>query len=359
MKDMFAFPPEWRLTIKRIPDQLVRRANEGVNMYLASACSLPWSNAKAVTMFAIIEWFRRMKAAGAYRDVDTFVEGTSGNTGKALLYLTLPDPTLGIKEVILIVKDDVLGPKRHALVIGGATILPPDIGKTAIAKARAMGGGGWKDGKLEASGNVLNLDQYGHPAGWRGHYCFTGPDILAGMRDQFGVKPTRLAAGIGSGGTLGGTAQFLCEAVDGNIATTAVLLARGHEAPGMRTLVDASPPGVTLRWSDMSTKKVEVATKPSYLAALQLARATGTDVGVSTGTTYMGEDEAIEQAFADGSIEQWRSPDDGKVHSVIIGSDTSFAYGDRFDAYLPLGKWREEGKLPLPWEWEWQEEVAR
>lgn len=348
---------DWRLTLRRIHDILNPHAHLGVELYLAWAGSLPYGNAKAVTVYGILRWFREMKSRGFFKDVDIIVEATSGNTGLVMVYMILTDPSFGIKIVRLVVKNSLPEAKKTVLTIGGAHVIPATEGLTTVATARQMGGGGWLSDGLTANGNVLNFDQYGHPAGPAIHCEFTGPAILHDMQTQFGIKPNQFIGGAGSGGTVLGVDESLRNALDGEIGTTGVVLAPEQEAPGMRTYEEIASE-ITLPLFDLlgmpGNHLIEAWTRPSYLAATWLARVTGCPVGPSTGACYMGHIDSMNRQIADGSINRFIDKKTGKVRCVIFGSDGNAAYTDRFAAHLPFETWEKRGKMPLPWEWNWR-----
>jgi cystathionine beta-synthase len=126
------------------------------------------------------------------------VEGTGGNTGVGLAMaaavkgyrcvFTVPDKMSEGKISLL----RAFGAK----VIVTPTVAPPDpMNYCAVARRIAA-----------AEPNALYIDQYDNLANRECHYRTTGPEILRQLADV-----DVLVAGLGTGGTLCGTARFLKE----------------------------------------------------------------------------------------------------------------------------------------------------
>jgi cystathionine beta-synthase len=144
--------------------------------------------------------------SGALRAGGVIVEGTSGNTGVGLaivaaqrgyrLIVTVPDKTSHEKLAIL----DALG--AEVVVTDGA--LPRQHPNHVANLARRIADdtpGGW------------HANQYDNPANPSAHRDTTGPEI---WRDTAG-KVTHFVAGVGTGGTITGTAQFLKQVSHGAV----------------------------------------------------------------------------------------------------------------------------------------------
>ena len=134
----------------------------------------------------------------------TIIEPTSGNTGVGLamvaaargyrLVLTMPD-TMSVER------------RRLAEAYGARVELTPGSEGMAGAVARAE--------ELAASTpNSIIAGQFDNPANPRAHYETTGPEIWADTEGAVDV----LVAGVGTGGTLCGSARFLKERKSGLLA---------------------------------------------------------------------------------------------------------------------------------------------
>ena len=154
----------------------------------------PTGSVKDRPALAMIEAMEREGKIGA----DTLlIEPTSGNTGIGLaavcavkgytLVLTMPE-TMSVE-------------RRKLLAAFGAKIVLTD-GKAGVRGAIA------KAEELHAQNkNSIICGQFVNPANPAAHYRTTGPEIWADCEGKLDF----FVAGVGTGGTLGGTAKFLKE----------------------------------------------------------------------------------------------------------------------------------------------------
>ncbi|GER83477.1 putative cystathionine beta-synthase [Thermogemmatispora aurantia] len=146
---------------------------------------------------AMIEYCERQ---GLLRPGGTIVEPTSGNTGHGLAIAA------AIKgyHCIFVMTDKVSEEKRSLLRAYGAEVVicpstvPPDSPEHYKNVAHRLA--------KEIPGACCP-DQYSNPANPAAHYASTGPEI---WRDTAG-RITAFVAGIGTGGTITGTARYLKE----------------------------------------------------------------------------------------------------------------------------------------------------
>ena len=244
------------------------------------------------------------EATGKLKSGATIIEPTSGNTGIGLAAIGVPRGY----RVILTMPDTMSIERRRLLAAYGAEIVltPGAEGmKGAIAKAEELAS--TIDGAFIPS-------QFDNPANPAAHRTTTGPEIF----EDTGGHVDILVAGVGTGGTLSGTASFLRTRLP-DLKVVAVepaaspLLSEGrtgaHGLQGIganfvpdnldRTLVDEIFP---------------VTENEAYEAARRLAKAEGLLVGISSGAALHA---ALEVAKRPGNR--------GKVIVVIL-PDT----GDRY-----------------------------
>jgi cystathionine beta-synthase len=138
------------------------------------------------------------EAAGLLRPGATIVEGTSGNTGIGLALIAaargyrvitvLPDKTSSDKTDLL----RALG-AEVVITPSGRPVGHPEHVRTLARRIAEETSGGWL------------ADQYDNPANPRAHFETTGPELWRQTQGSI----THLVAGVGTGGTITGTGEYL------------------------------------------------------------------------------------------------------------------------------------------------------
>ncbi|MFJ5986060.1 cysteine synthase A [Lentzea sp. NPDC092896] len=207
------------------------------------------------------------------RGTGTIVEATSGNTGISMAAIAA---ARGYKCVIVL-PDSATSERIQLLRAFGAEIVltPYQEGYVAaIAKAEEIyreRPGSWFACQHENSDNVA------------AHYATTGPEIWNDTDGEVDV----FVCGVGTGGTLSGTAKYLKERNPG-IRVVAVepegspVLSQGwgglHRIPGLNGGFVAPTTDVAL-----IDEVLAVSNEDAYRTARELARTAGLLVGVSSG----------------------------------------------------------------------------
>src|SRR5256714_6366548 len=137
---------------------------------------------------------------GKLKPGGTIVEATSGNTG---IGLALAAAVKGYKCIFVMTDKASVEKSRYLKALGADVVITPVSAKPGtpdhyVSTAQRI---------AKETPNSFYPDQYSHPANPEAHYRTTGPEIW----EQTDGKITHFVAGIGTGGTISGTGQFLKE----------------------------------------------------------------------------------------------------------------------------------------------------
>ena len=236
-----------------------------------------------ITLLGKAEWanpggsVKDRAAAGMVRDAlqrglltpaKTLLEATSGNTGIAFAML---GAALGF-PVELAMPSNVSPERKRILGAFGAKIewTDPGLGPDgAIRRAREMAGNDPE--------RYCYLDQYSNDANWLAHYHSTGPEIW----EQTAGRVTHFVAGVGTSGTLMGTARRL---KGYNAALKAVAVhpdSPFHGIEGLKFMGDSIVPPIYN--PHLANASVEVGTEEACEMVKRMAREEGLLVGISSG----------------------------------------------------------------------------
>ncbi|CAM1358649.1 Cysteine synthase/cystathionine beta-synthase family protein [Tenacibaculum sediminilitoris] len=140
------------------------------------------------------------EADGRLKPGGTIIEGTSGNTGMGLALAAI---VKGYK-CIFVISDKQSKEKMDILRAVGAEVVvcptnvEPDDPRSYYSVSKRLG---------KETPNSWYVNQYDNPSNAQAHYEQTGPEIW----EQTDGKITHFVVGVGTGGTVSGTAKFLKE----------------------------------------------------------------------------------------------------------------------------------------------------
>ncbi|GAI59866.1 unnamed protein product [marine sediment metagenome] len=209
---------------------------------------------------------QKAEQSGELTQDKVIIEATSGNTGIALAWL-------GHKQgykVTIVMLDNTSLEKQQLLKIYGAELILTDGAygmKAAIDTAREL---------VAQDKKYFMPDQFSNPANPLAHYETTGAEIINDFPyDKIDV----LIAGIGTGGTIVGTARRLREKYP-NIRAIGVEPPAGDSIQGLKCLEEEVPPF----WdSSLAIERTIVTSQQATVVTKQLLDKEGIFAGLSSG----------------------------------------------------------------------------
>ncbi len=137
---------------------------------------------------------------GLLKPGGTIIEGTSGNTGMGLALVAIQKGY----NCIFVIPDKQSKEKMDLLKAVGAEVVvcptdvPPESKLSYYSVAKRL---------TKETPNAWYVNQYNNPSNAVAHYESTGPEIWEQTEGQI----THLVVGVGTGGTISGTAKYLKE----------------------------------------------------------------------------------------------------------------------------------------------------
>lgn len=213
------------------------------------------------------------EAAGQLKEGSTIIEPTSGNTGIGLACVA----AVRGYRLILTMPETMSQERRSMLSAYGAELVltPGSAGmQGAVDKAQEL---------ANSIPNSFLAGQFVNPANPQAHYRTTGPEI---WRDTEG-KVDILVCGVGTGGTLSGTAKYLKEQNPNLLAVavepdTSPLLSTGQAGPHKIQGIGANFVPDTLDRT-MYDQIICVKDEDAFAAGRDIVRTEGILVGISSG----------------------------------------------------------------------------
>jgi cysteine synthase B len=235
------------------------------------------------------------------------IDSTSGNTGVAYALL---GAALGIK-VRLVMPSNVTKARKDIARSFGTEVIYSDPQEGSDGAIRHV-----REVVAKSPGRYFYPDQYANPSNPLAHYHGTGPEILEAVGDTI----THFVAGLGTSGTMMGTARRLhehtrpvrCVAVEPDEAM--------HGLEGLKHMASSIVPPIYD--PHVPDENMKVSTEAGWDMADRLAREEGIHAGHSSGANVVAALRVAE--------ELQRSQQGGCVVVIIC---------DRGDRYFAPMKW--------------------
>jgi cysteine synthase len=281
------------------PDVRVLAKLEGAN---------PLSSSKDRAALRMVE---AAEAAGLLRPGSTVVEATSGNTGISLASLAA---ARGYRCVI-VMPDNATRERILTVELLGAEV---------VLTAADSGFRGAVERAEELAATVPQAwmpRQHENPENVAAHYTTTGPEIWSALQGRVDV----IVAGVGTGGTLTGTARYLKEQ-SADVRCVAVepadspVISQGwggrHGIPGLNG-------GFLADTTDVSVvdEVLTVTDREAKQAALHLARSAGLLVGISSGAAAHAAFALARRPESGGLTIVAVLPDSGERYLSVLGTE--------------------------------------
>jgi cysteine synthase A len=275
-------------------------AENGVELFAKLEAFNPGGSVKDRIGVAMIE---AAEAEGRIEPgLTTIVEATSGNTGIALAFVCAAKGY----ELVLKLPQGMSRERESLLRLYGARVdITESMGgmQEAVAAARAMA----------ERPDVFLPDQFSNPANPEAHRRTTGPEIARALDGDVDV----LVAGVGTGGTITGTGEYLREHVNPRLRIVAVepkgsaVLSGGSPGPHHIDGIGAGfvPPVLNRELLD---EVIRVSDDDAIRTAWKCARRVGVLAGISCGAAMFAALEVAAREESRGRRIVVVMPDSGE-----------------------------------------------
>ncbi len=248
-------------------------------------------------------------AAGRLDRSRVLIDSTSGNTGVAY---SLFGAALGL-DVQLVMPSNVSQARKDIAQAYGTKIIYSDPLEGSDGAIRLV-----RDIVAREPSRFFYPDQYSNPGNPGAHYAGTGPEIVA----QLGARLTHFVAGLGTSGTMMGTARYLrehaplvrCVAVEPDQPL--------HGLEGLKHMASSLVPGIYDR--TLPHEHVGVSTEDGWDMADRVVEEEGIHVGHSSGANIFAAVRIAHELVDRGER--------GSVVAIVC---------DRGDRYFAPMKWEK------------------
>ncbi len=247
------------------------------------------------------EMIRDAEERGLLKPGSVIIEPTSGNTGIGLACVAVPRGY----RVIIVMPDSMSVERQKTMKAYGAELVltPGALGMAgAIAKAEEL---------AKELPDSFIPDQFGNPANAAAHRKTTGPEI---WRDTDG-KVDIFVAGVGTGGTITGTGEYL-KSMKPEVRVIAVepaaspLLSGGKAGPhGIQGIGANFVPAVLN--TDIYDEIIPVTNEAAFETGRMLGKTEGFLAGISSGAALWAAIEAAKRPENEGKTIVVLLPDTG------------------------------------------------
>jgi|TARA_R110002049_G_scaffold30360_2_gene103980 cystathionine beta-synthase len=259
---------------------------------------------------------------GLIKPGGTIIEGTSGNTGMGLALAAIAK---GYKCIFTMAdkqskeKIDILRAVGAEVIVCPTNVSPEDP-RSYYAVAKKLN---------EDIPNSFYPNQYDNQSNWKAHYETTGPEV---WRDTEG-KITHFAAGVGTGGSMSGTAKYLKEQSEKVISVgidTYGSVFKKYKETGEFDENEVYPYLTEGIGEDILPKNVnfsvidhfiKVTDKDAAVMTRRLAREEGLFVGWSCGSAVHGALEYAKENLKKGDVMVILLPDHGTRYLGKVYND--------------------------------------
>lgn len=295
-----------------LPSTLNPYTDDGVRVFAKLMFLLPLLTIKSLPALQMLS---EAEASGRLDGVHTIVESSSGNAAFSLAILAR---LLGIRDVIALVPWDIAQGKLDLLRLSGAQPrrTKEEAGMpSSISQARELG----------RQLGTFNPAQYVNGDNPAAATKWIGPELWRQTRGNLTV----FAAGLGTSGTLVGTAQFLRKQAAG-VRTVGVICEPDQVIPGVRS--ERRLQEIGFEWREAADHLVEVGAAASFEQSVRLCRS-GVMAGPSSGFALAGLLQFLGARKASFELDQLRNRN-GDVLAVFTCGDTPLPYLDQYSPYL-------------------------
>ncbi|MCD6418061.1 cysteine synthase A [bacterium] len=270
--------------------ELVNFSPEGRHIFAKLEGENPGGSIKDRIAVSMVESGERN---GSLRSGGTIIEPTSGNTG---IGLAMVAAAKGYR-CIIVMPENMSEERRKILRYFGAEVIltPAEKGMLgAIEKAGEI---------AENTENSFMPDQFSNPANPSAHRENTGPEIY----DALGFVPDAFVAGVGTGGTIIGVAQYFKLDISADIEIVAVepsesaVLSGGEKGAHNIQGIGAGfvPPMFD---AELIDRIVQISSDEATDMTKELARKCGIAAGISSGANLAAAIKIAQKMPADSSV---------------------------------------------------------